>query len=113
MILFTGRGLFITISLMFLVSIIAVFVGALILRFGKKAFWPLWAVWMMVGLLPGRLGKMIDQDGEISNMLGKNVHMFLNADVFVPVWSIIFLALCGVFYLITYKVIIKKQSVTF
>ena len=47
MILFTGRGLFITISLMFLVSIIAVFVGALILRFGKKAFWPLWAVWMM------------------------------------------------------------------
>ena len=113
MILFTGRGLFITISLMFLVSIIAVFVGALILRFGKKAFWPLWAVWMMVGLLPGKLGKMIDPDGEISNMLGKNVHMFLNADVFVPVWSIIFLALCGVFYLITYKVIIKKQSVTF
>ena len=36
MILFTGRGLFITISLMFLVSIIAVFVGALILRFGEK-----------------------------------------------------------------------------
>lgn len=113
MILFTGRGLFITISLMFLVSIIAVFVGALILRFGKKAFGPLWAVWMMAYLLPGKLGKMIDPDGEISNMLGKNVHMFLNADVFVPVWSIIFLALCGVFYLITYKVIIKKQSVTF
>lgn len=113
MILFTGRGLFITISLMFLVSIIAVFVGALILRFGKKAFWPLWAVWMMAYLLPGKLGKMIDPDGEISNMLGKNVRMFLNADVFVPVWSIIFLALCGVFYLITYKVIIKKQSVTF
>ena len=113
MILFTGRGLFITISLMFLVSIIAVFVGALILRFGKKAFWPLWAVWMMAYLLPGKLGKMIDPDGEISNMLGKNVHMFLNADVFVPVWSIIFLALCGIFYLITYKVIIKKQSVTF
>lgn len=113
MVLFTGRGLFITISLMFLVSIIAVFVGALILRFGKKAFWPLWAVWMMACLLPGKLGKVIDPDGEISNMLGKNVHMFLNADVFVPVWSIIFLALCGVFYLITYKVIIKKQSVTF
>lgn len=113
MILFTGRGLFITISLMFLVSIIAVFVGALILRFGKKAFWPLWAVWMMAYLLPGKLGKMIDPDGEISNMLGKNVRMFLNADVFVPVWSIIFLALCGVFYLITYKVIIKKQTVTF
>ena len=113
MVLFTGRGLFITISLMFLVSIIAVFVGALILRFGKKAFWPLWAVWMMACLLPGKLGKVIDPDGEISNMLGKNVHMFLNADVFLPVWSIIFLALCGVFYLITYKVIIKKQSVTF
>ncbi len=113
MVLFTGRGLFITISLMFLVSIIAVFVGALILRFVKKAFWPLWAVWMMACLLPGKLGKMIDPDGEISNMLGKNVRMFLNADVFVPVWSIIFLALCGVFYLITYKVIIKKQSVTF
>lgn len=113
MVLFTGRGLFITISLMFLVSIIAVFVGALILRFGKKAFWPLWAVWMMACLLPGKLGKVIDPDGEISNMLGKNVHMFLNADVFVPVWSIIFMALCGVFYLITYKVIIKKQSVTF
>ena len=113
MVLFTGRGLFITISLMFLVSIIAVFVGALILRFGKKAFWPLWAVWMMACLLPGKLGKMIDPDGEISNMIGKKVHMFLNADVFVPVWSIIFLALCGVFYLITYKVIIKKQSVTF
>lgn len=113
MILFTGRGLFITISLMFLVSIIAVFVGALILRFGKKAFGPLWAVWMMAYLLPGKLGKMIDPDGEISNTLGKNVHMFLNADVFVPVWSIIFLALCVVFYLITYKVIIKKQSVTF
>lgn len=113
MILFTGRGLFITISLMFLVSIIAVFVGALILRFGKKAFGPLWAVWMMAYLLPGKLGKMIDPDGDISNMLGKNVHMFLKADVFVPVWSIIFLALCGVFYLITYKVIIKKQSVTF
>ena len=113
MILFTGRGLFITISLMFLVSIIAVFVGALILRFGKKAFWPLWTVWMIACLLPGKMGKMIDPDGEISNTLGKNVHMFLNADVFVPVWSIIFLALCGVFYLITYKVIIKKQSVTF
>ena len=112
-VLFTGRGLFITISLMFLMSIIAVFVGALILRFGKKAFWPLWTVWMMACLLPGKIGKMIDPDGDISNTLGKNVHMFLDADVFVPVWSIIFLALCVVFYLITYKMIIKKQNVTF
>ena len=113
MILFTGRGLFITISLMLLVTVISVFVGALILRFGKKAFWPMWFVWMIVCLLPGKIGKMIDPDGKISDMLGKNVHMFLNADVFVPVWSIIFLALCAIFYLITYRLIIKKQRVTF
>lgn len=31
--------------------------GCLLLRFGNKAFWVMWAVWMLVCLLPGRLAE--------------------------------------------------------
>lgn len=49
--------------------VVASFLGALISRFGKKAFWPLWAVWMFTFLV---LPRMTDgmESGKPDTLLG-------------------------------------------
>ena len=93
---FSGRALVVTISLAVLLAFLAVFVGAALLRFGRIAFWVLWAFWMIVFL------KSPD-----------NMPAFFHADiwVFVPVWLAISAAIGILLYLITYHCFIKDQSV--
>lgn len=95
---FSGRALVVTISLAVLLAFLAVFVGAALLRFGRIAFWVLWAFWMIVFL------KSLDNI---------SVPAFFHADiwVFVLVWLAISAAIGILLYLITYHCFIKDQSV--
>ena len=36
-------------------TIVELFLGAVTLRFGMKAFWAIWAIWMFVTLVPVKL----------------------------------------------------------
>ena len=96
---FSGRALVVTISLAVLLAFLAVFVGAALLRFGRIAFWVLWALWWMIIFLKSS-----------DNI---NVPAFFHADiwVFVPVWLAISAAIGILLYLITYHCFIKDQSV--
>lgn len=96
---FSGRALVVTISLAVLLAFLAVFVGAALLRFGRIAFWVLWALWWMIIFLKSS-----------DNI---NVPAFFHADiwVFVPVWLAISAAIGILLYLITYHCFIKGQSV--
>lgn len=95
---FSGRALVVTISLAVLLAFLTVFVGAALLRFGRIAFWVLWALWMIVFL------KSSDNINEPA---------FFHADilVFVTVWLAISAAIGILLYLITYHCFIKGQSV--
>lgn len=95
---FSGRALVVTISLAVLLAFLTVFVGAALLRFGRIAFWVLWALWMIV---------FLKSPDNIS------VPAFFHADilVFVTVWLAISAAIGILLYLITYHCFIKEQSV--
>ena len=95
---FSGRALVVTISLAVLLAFLAVFVGAAVLRFGRIAFWVLWAFWMIV---------LLKSPDNI------NVPVFFHADiwVFVPVWLAMAAVIGILLYLITYHCFIKGQSV--
>lgn len=95
---FSGRALVVTISLAVLLAFLTVFVGAALLRFGRIAFWVLWALWMIV---------FLKSPDNIS------VPAFLHVDIwaFVPVWLAISAAIGILLYLITYHCFIKDQSV--
>lgn len=95
---FSGRALVVTISLAVLLAFLTVFVGAALLRFGRIAFWVLWAFWMIV---------FLKSPDNIS------VPAFLHVDIwaFVPVWLAISAAIGILLYLITYHCFIKDQSV--
>lgn len=95
---FSGRALVVTISLAVLLAFLTVFVGAALLRFGRIAFWVLWALWMIVFL------KSSDNINEPA---------FFHADilVFVTVWLAMAAVIGILLYLITYHCFIKDQSV--
>ena len=96
---FSGRALVVTILLAVLLAFLVVFVGAALLRFGRIAFWVLWALWWMIIFLKSS-----------DNI---NVPAFFHADiwVFVLVWLAISAAIGILLYLITYHCFIKGQSV--
>lgn len=95
---FSGRALVVTISLAVLLAFLTVFVGAALLRFGRIAFWVLWALWMIVFL------KSPDNI---------RVPAFFHADIWVivPVWLAMAAVIGILLYLITYHCFIKDQSV--
>lgn len=95
---FSGRALGVTISLAVLLAFLTVFVGAALLRFGRIAFWVLWALWMIV---------FLKSPDNIS------VPAFFHADilVFVTVWLAMAAVIGILLYLITYHCFIKDQSV--
>lgn len=95
---FSGRALVVTISLAVLLAFLTVFVGAALLRFGRIAFWVLWALWMIV---------FLKSPDNIS------VPAFFHADilVFVTVWLAMAAVIGILLYLITYHCFIKDQSV--
>ena len=42
-------------AVIFGMTIVELFLGSVILRFGMKAFWTIWAIWMFVTLVPAKL----------------------------------------------------------
>lgn len=41
--------------------------GTLIMRFGNKAFWVMWAIWMIICLAPGKIAS--DKNGAVEKMI--------------------------------------------
>ena len=87
-------------------TIVELFLGAVILRFGMKAFWAIWAIWMFVTLVPA---KLIENEALAAKMhqfgmqIGfGNIVQYL---VVVGVIAAVIMAVLGWNFL-------KKQSVT-
>ena len=43
--------------------------GALILRFGKKVFWVMWGLWMIICIVPGKIGR--DKNGTAAKIMNE------------------------------------------
>ena len=87
-------------------TIVELFLGAVTLRFGMKAFWAIWAIWMFVTLVPA---KLIENEALAAKMhqfgmqIGfGNIVQYL---VVVGVIAAVIMAVLGWNFL-------KKQSVT-
>lgn len=66
--------------------VIASFLGALIARFGKKAFWALWAIWMFAFLILPRMADNMEESTTVLGMIGRTVFRFF-ASVPPAVWK--------------------------
>ena len=87
-------------------TILEIFFAAVLLRFGMKAFWVLWAIWMLGALLPGNIShneKLSKEFTKIGLMLGGKI---TSTGIFVCVAFVLF-----VIAVIGWR-ILRKQQVT-
>ena len=87
-------------------TIVELFLGAVTLRFGMKAFWAIWAIWMFVTLVPA---KLIENEA-----LAAKMHQFGMQIGFGNIVQ--YLGVVGVIAAVIMAVLgwnfLKKQSVT-
>ena len=87
-------------------TVVELFLGAVILRFGMKAFWVVWAIWMFVTLVPAKLSEnevMAAKMHQLGEQIGlENIVQYL---VVVGVIAAVIMAVLGWNFL-------KKQRVT-
>lgn len=100
------------IAILIIVSgvIIAGFLGALIARFGRKAFWTLWCIWMFVFLVLPRMATYSEESNTVLGLLGKVVFGFLFS-IPLSVWKTVGAVSLVVCLLSTYQML-KKKAVT-
>ena len=102
-----GVGIFLAIVL----PMVGVGAAALMMRFGKIAFWIMWAIWMAGFLLvPRLLGAAEDHPESVYGILGKGI-MGLTGIFSLPVWLGIIFAASVLLFLGSYR-IIRRQQVT-
>lgn len=53
-----------TIPVILMLAAIQIMAGCCILKFGKKAFWILWAVWMLLCIAPARISDVVENNPE-------------------------------------------------
>lgn len=85
---------------------VEMFFGAVILKYGMKAFWVLWALWMLICLVPMNIGKNEKLSGVLESLgviLGEKITSQGIAALVIIVTIII--------VMITWK-ILRKQRVT-
>ena len=83
-----------------------IFLGAVILRFGMKFFWVLWAIWMLAALLPLNISKNEKLSGELAKI------GFMIGGKITPAGIVTAVSLvCLILIAITWK-ILKRQRVT-
>lgn len=81
--------------------------GSLVMRFGNKAFWVIWAFWMLACILPGRISDMV-KAGKMPTVFNDLAGRI--ADIPSPAWGIMGVVLVTVSFLIAWR-IIRKQAV--
>lgn len=91
------------------IAMVGVFCSAMILRFGRKAFWVFWMIWM-IGCIGGPQiqNAAADSPNSLLGMLGSMVLRGIRA---VPgnVWAILVTMFCAVCLLISYLIVRKQQ----
>lgn len=62
-------GMLVPVVLLVMVCLTALkeLLGSLVMRFGNKAFWVIWAIWMLACLLPGRISQS-EKGGAFANL---------------------------------------------
>lgn len=101
--LFTWKYL---LGAMVVFTVLEMLLGAVILRYGVKAFWVLWAIWMIVCLAPMNIAKNEKLSGELAKL-----GLFLGGK-FTPQGIVaLVIALTIVVAAITWN-ILRKQRVT-
>ena len=87
-------------------TVVELFLGAVILRFGMKAFWVVWAIWMFLTLVPVKLSEnevMAAKMHQLGEQIGlENIVQYLFA---AGVVAAVIMAVLGLNFL-------KKQRVT-
>ena len=60
-----------TIPVLLLLGAMQLVAGCCILKFGKKAFWVMWAAWMVLCIVPGRICDILEKNphGKVANMI--------------------------------------------
>lgn len=92
-------------------ALIAEFCGALLLRFGRKAFWVLWALWMFGCIVIPRIAEAADEAPDsVFGRIGTGAGRILES-VPVGIWPLLLTAVC-VFCLAGSYQILRRQQVT-
>lgn len=83
-------------------AVVREFTGSILMRFGKKAFWVMWALWMLICLVPG------NKNGVIGEMIRKAMGGI--AGVSVTGWAVMGAVLVILLSAVSW-LIIRKQAV--
>lgn len=92
-----------------ILSVVGIFCGIMLLRFGQKAFWVLWAIWMLACLGGPRIHDAVTEaPNSLLGRLGMTMFRFI---CMVPgkVWAVLGVILCAVCLLISYLIVRKQQ----
>lgn len=87
-------------------TVLEMLLGAVILRYGVKAFWVLWAIWMIVCLAPMNIEKNEKLSGELAKL-----GLFLGGTLTPQGMVVLVIVLTIVVAAITWN-ILRKQRVT-
>ena len=93
-----------------LCSTLQLLLGSMVLRFGRKFFWAIWAVYMMICLLPSRVEKAMDSGSDsVLATFGRWVSTVFSGltPQFLFLWSVIFIVVC----LVISGMSLRKQQV--
>ena len=101
--LFTWKYL---LGAMVVFTVLEMLLGAVILRYGVKAFWVLWAIWMIVCLVPMNIEKNEKLSGELAKL-----GLFLGGTLTPQGMVVLVIVLTIVVAAITWN-ILRKQRVT-
>lgn len=100
-----------TIPVLLLLSVIPLLAGCCILKFGKKAFWVLWVVYMSLCILPGRIEEALENNpnGKVANVINAVTEFFESVSVSSVNVAILLLTVGG---LAVIWLMARKQRVT-
>ena len=91
---------------MLILETVELFFGAVILKYGMKAFWVLWALWMLVCLVPMN----IEKNEKLSRTLAR-LGILLGGNITSQGIAALIIILSIIMVMITWK-ILRKQRVT-
>ena len=85
------------------------FFGALLLKYGKKAFWVIWAFWMAGCILPGRIVEAVKEEspsvlGVVGRWIGGTA-----GSLTITQWLCVGIVLCIVLGIWGFRTILKQE----
>lgn len=102
-------GMLVTVILLGLVCLTALkeMLGSLVMRFGNKAFWVIWAIWMLICILPARIQRM--DEGNLLSKIFAGIARWIS-QVPAAAWGAAGIVFAVAAFAVTW-IIIRKQAV--